>query len=106
MDLVTLNQIDEHAFTETLGEIFEHSPWIPRESWSDRPFSSIEELHQVLCKIVATAPQFKQLELICAHPDLAGKLAIAGELTDFSRAEQKSARLDALTPGQFEKFPF
>ena len=45
----------------------------------------------------------EQIGLICAHPDLAGKLAIAGELTDQSASEQKSARLDQLTAEQFSR---
>lgn len=103
MDLQTLNQLDQKAFTKTLGEIFEHSPWIPHATWTTRPFASIEELHRALCNRLEDADHTQKLDLIRAHPDLAGKLAVSGELTDFSTAEQQSARLDKLTPKQFEK---
>jgi urate oxidase len=42
-------------------------------------------------------PRDKQLALIRAHPDLAGKLALAGELTADSKKEQASAGLDRLS---------
>lgn len=50
------------------------------------------------------APREKQLELLRAHPDLAGKAAVAGELTLESGREQASAGLDRLTPEEFEFF--
>ncbi len=103
MDLDTLNQLDQTAFTTALGEIFEHSPWIPHATWDRKPFNSIESLHRFLCETLAVADESRKLELIRAHPDLAGKLAISGELTEFSAAEQQSAQLDKLTAEQFEK---
>ena len=66
-----------------------------------RPFADAEALYQALCDVLDEAPEERKVALIAAHPDLAGKLAIAGELTDFSTAEQQSARLDQLTPEQF-----
>lgn len=103
MDLEILNQHDQKAFTTALREIFEHSPWIPHATWERKPFSSIESLHASLCETLAVADESRKLELIRAHPDLAGKLAISGELTEFSTAEQQSAQLDQLTPEQFDK---
>ena len=42
--------------------------------------------------------------LIAAHPDLAGKLALAQGLTAESMQEQASAGLDRLTPDELAKF--
>lgn len=103
MDLSSLNQLDQSAFTSALADIFEHSPWIPEATWEQRSFQSIDDLHTQLCKTLDAAGEDQKLELIRAHPDLAGKLAVAGELTDFSTAEQASAQLDKLTPEQFER---
>jgi OHCU decarboxylase len=50
------------------------------------------------------APHNRQLALIRAHPDLAGKAAVAGELTAESTREQSSAGLDRLTPEEFARF--
>lgn len=46
----------------------------------------------------------RKLKLIRAHPDLAGKAAIAGELTQESSDEQKSAGIDRCTPGEYDRF--
>jgi OHCU decarboxylase len=46
----------------------------------------------------------QQIALIRAHPDLAGRAAVAGELTEESAREQASARLDQLTPAQYAEF--
>ena len=42
----------------------------------------------------------RQMALLNAHPDLAGRAAIAGELTEASRGEQAGAGLDRLTRGR------
>ncbi|NCZ99729.1 MAG: hypothetical protein EBZ03_11085, partial [Betaproteobacteria bacterium] len=45
-----------------------------------------------------------QNDLIAAHPELAAKAAIAGQLTDASRAEQTRSGLQACSPEEFEAF--
>ena len=102
MQLDTLNELDQAQFTEALGDIFEHSPWIPALTWEKRQFTGFKDLHGKLTETVEEATESQQLALIRAHPDLAGKLAVAGELTAFSTAEQQSARLDQLTTEQFD----
>ena len=102
MNLDTLNEMDQAEFAQALADIFEHSPWIPALTWERKPFLTLDDLHQNLTKTVVEASETQQLALIRAHPDLAGKLAVAGELTDFSTAEQRSAQLDKLTSEQFE----
>jgi 2-oxo-4-hydroxy-4-carboxy-5-ureidoimidazoline decarboxylase len=64
----------------------------------------VEGLHQALAAIVDAAPPERQLALLCAHPDLAGRLAVRGELTAESTAEQASAGLDKCTPEEFQRF--
>ncbi len=44
------------------------------------------------------------MQVLRAHPDLAGRLAIAGGLTADSKAEQASAGLDRLTPEEHQRF--
>jgi OHCU decarboxylase len=46
----------------------------------------------------------EKLGVLKAHPDLAGKLAQAGELTAESRGEQASAGLDRLTSADRSRF--
>lgn len=101
MTVASLNTVSQEAFTEMLGGLFEHSPWIAEGAASRRPFADAEALHAAHCAVLDEASVAQKVALIAAHPDLAGKLAIAGELTAFSTAEQQSARLDQLTPEQF-----
>ncbi|MEM9026638.1 MAG: 2-oxo-4-hydroxy-4-carboxy-5-ureidoimidazoline decarboxylase [Verrucomicrobiota bacterium] len=97
-----LNTLTADQFTETLNGIFEHSPWIPRKTFPKTPFDSWESLYSALCTTVDEAPESQQMDLITAHPDLAGKLAVANQLTEHSTGEQQSARLDQLSPERFE----
>lgn len=101
IDLKTLNSLSQTDFKQTLDGIFEHSPWIPQASHADAPFKDWEALYTGLCTVVDNASETKQLELIRAHPDLAGKLAVANQLTEHSTTEQASARLDQLSPERF-----
>lgn len=88
-------------FVTTLGDIFENSPWVADGAFAARPFASLGELHRAMCSVVAAADSETQLALIRAHPDLAGKAALAGELTAASRGEQAGAGLDRLTEDEY-----
>jgi 2-oxo-4-hydroxy-4-carboxy-5-ureidoimidazoline decarboxylase len=100
----TINTLDRDAFVERLGSLFEGSPWIAAETWHVRPFVDVDQLHDALCATMRAAPEQRQVALIRAHPDLAGKAAIAGDLTPESTREQASAGLDRLTPAEYERF--
>ncbi|NYT64350.1 2-oxo-4-hydroxy-4-carboxy-5-ureidoimidazoline decarboxylase [Alcaligenaceae bacterium] len=92
--LALLSQLDCDSFTEQLGDIFEHSPWVATAAWAQRPFNSISALHQAMVDAVFAAQHEQQLALIQAHPELAGKEAASGTLTHASTAEQRGAGLD------------
>lgn len=102
--LSTLNVMSLEPFVKTLGGIFEHSPWIAERAWHKRPFASVTAFHQTMCDVVRDASEEKQLELIRAHPDLAGKAALAGDLTDSSKREQAGAGLDRLSAEEYQHF--
>ncbi len=102
--LTELNQINQSEFTRVVGPVFEHSPWIAEMTWPQRPFVSVEQLHDALCQTVRAAGQEKQLALIRAHPDLVGRAALAGTLTRESTGEQASAGLNALSPAEIALF--
>lgn len=99
-----LNGLDRHAFVDELGEIFEHSPWIADAAYDARPFANLQALYQTLTDTVRGAETTRQMELIAAHPDLAGKAAREGSMTTDSKREQASAGLDQLTEQEFEEF--
>jgi 2-oxo-4-hydroxy-4-carboxy-5-ureidoimidazoline decarboxylase len=97
MKLDELNSLDETDFVNLLGGLFEHSPWVAEQVWPKRPFGSWRELHTHMVQVVRQAPREKQLALLRAHPELAGKEAQAGTLTGSSTQEQASVGLTALT---------
>jgi OHCU decarboxylase len=103
LDIAEVGELDRHAFVARFGGVFECSPWVAEQAYASGPFADVADLHRAMAALVARAPRERQLELIRAHPDLAGRAAIAGDLTPESTAEQASAGLDRLTPAQFER---
>lgn len=103
-NLADLNTAPADRFVETLGGIFEHSPWVADAVAPSRPFAGLDALHGAMVAAVEAADEAQKLALLRAHPDLAGKLARAGALTEASTAEQASAGLDRLTEEEFQRF--
>lgn len=95
----------EKEFIERYGGIYEHSPWVAERAAALLDDSAdIDVIARVMADCVDNASVGWQLSLIRAHPDLAGKAAIAGELTDSSKAEQASAGLDSCSPEEYARF--
>ena len=93
-------------FVERYGGIYEHSPWVAEgvKSLLENSVPDTELLANLMADCVDNASVDTQLELIRAHPDLAGKAQVAGELTAESTEEQSKAGLDQCTTDEFEKF--
>jgi 2-oxo-4-hydroxy-4-carboxy-5-ureidoimidazoline decarboxylase len=104
LTLADVNRMSAAEFRETLGGVFEHSPWIAERAWAARPFASLESLHATMTGVVRAAAPAEQLALLRAHPDLAGRAARASALSASSRAEQSGAGLDRLTDEEYERF--
>ncbi|WP_447555380.1 2-oxo-4-hydroxy-4-carboxy-5-ureidoimidazoline decarboxylase [Vreelandella sp. EE22] len=101
------SQCSLQAFLDHYGDIFEHSPWVAENAWQegldethDGPAALAEKMGSVLLK---AAPE-RQIEVIQAHPDLAGKAAMAGDLTASSKSEQAGAGLDQCSADEFTRF--
>jgi 2-oxo-4-hydroxy-4-carboxy-5-ureidoimidazoline decarboxylase len=103
MKLTQLNTLSVDAFVATLAGIFEHSPWVADAVAAQRPFTSVGALYDAMCRTVDTAGETAQLALINAHPELAGKAAVRGELTEESTREQGGAGLNQCSPEEFTK---
>jgi OHCU decarboxylase len=97
LTLERVNALREDEFEAAFAALFEHSPWVARAAWARRPFASLGALHGAFEAAMRDAPRERQLDLIRAHPELAGREAEEGELTDESTREQASAGLDRLT---------
>jgi 2-oxo-4-hydroxy-4-carboxy-5-ureidoimidazoline decarboxylase len=102
--LQELNDADQEQFVAAIGHIFEGSPHFSARAWEQRPFDGVDALYDALASAMWRALATEQMALIRAHPDLAGKAAIAGDLTTDSTREQASAGLDRLTPDEFARF--
>lgn len=96
-------KLDE--FVNCYGGIYEHSSWVAEESFVAA--ASVEDIHElaaIFANCVDRADHARKLALIRAHPDLAGKAAMSGELTEESSAEQASAGIDQCTIEEYEQF--
>ena len=101
------SQMERDTFVSTYGGIFEHSPWVAEHAHQlelGPAHDTAIGLHNALCRAFRAADPAKQMAVLCAHPDLAGKLATAKRLTAESTSEQASAGLDALTDAERVQF--
>lgn len=100
--LMQLNAMPVTDFVGTLGGVFEHSAWVAQSVAGRRPFDSVDALHAAMKASVQAAPVAAQLALIQAHPQLAGRAAVRGELTLASSLEQAGAGLDQCSPEDYQ----
>ncbi|SDD27535.1 2-oxo-4-hydroxy-4-carboxy-5-ureidoimidazoline decarboxylase [Cupriavidus sp. YR651] len=101
--IAQLNAMPEAEFVQVLGGIYEHSPWFAEAAAKQRPLADAAALAVALRDAVDTAGRDAQLKLVRAHPELAGKAAVRGELTAESTREQAGAGLDQCTPEEFKR---
>ena len=93
------------SFVAKFGGIYEHSSWVAERAEPHLEESlAVDDVARVMADCVDNASTERQLELIRAHPDLAGKAQVAGELTAESTTEQASAGLEQCTQDEYEQF--
>ena len=103
---LTLQQINTASADEAatlLDGLYEHSPWVAQAALAHRPFRSLAHLKHVMANVVRDAGTDKQLTLIRAHPELAGKAMVSQTLTAESTNEQGEAGLTDCTPEEFAR---
>lgn len=99
--------LSREAFVAAFADIYEHSPWVAECVFAQGigpEDDAIEHLHGRMARVLLNAGREAQLALINAHPDLAGKAAMRGELTAASSAEQAGAGIDACSAEEFARF--
>ena len=101
LSLDQVNALDQADFTALLGGIYEHSPWVARRSWPQRPFESLSRLQAAMAQALDSASADERMAVIRAHPELSGKAAVRRDLTADSRREQTGAGLDQCTAEEF-----
>ena len=99
-----LNRMAVSDFTTRFGDVAEHSPWVAERAAGARPFADRDAVVDAFAAALRGAARDEQLAVLRAHPDLAGRAAIAGDLSEDSRKEQAGAGLDRLTREEFERF--
>ena len=101
------SEMSEAEFVDVFGGVYEHSPWIAKTAFQKGLSSKNNTpsgLSETLQVVVADAEHQQLFDLINAHPDLAGKAAVDGKLTEESTSEQSGAGIDQCTVEEFEKF--
>lgn len=91
------------------GDVYEHSPWVAKAAWQHgitEAHDTPDGLAELMGLMLQQANSEQQIAVIRAHPDLAGKAAMAGELTQDSTSEQAGAGLDQCSPDEFARFEY
>ena len=99
--------LSRDEFIATFADIYEHSPWVAAAAYDQGQLSELDDiqtLHARMSEILLNADHARQLALINAHPDLAGKAAVQGQLTESSTNEQAGAGIHECTPEEFQRF--
>lgn len=99
--------MSREQFVELFADIYEHSAWVAEKVFDQglvEEDNKIDILQSKMAKILNESTKQQQLDLINAHPDLAGKAAINGELTDASTSEQSGAGIQLCSPEEFDRF--
>lgn len=97
LSIEEVNGYEQRQFIETLGWVFEHSPWVAERVWHRRPFASCAHLCEAMNGEVAKASMEEKLALLRAHPDLGTRAKISPS----SAGEQAGAGLDRLTEDEY-----
>ena len=101
------SKLTRTLFVERFGGVYEHSRWVAEAAY-DSGLSAAEDtadgLARAMARAMAGGSEAAKRALIAAHPDLAGKLALAKALTADSTREQRSAGLDRLSADELQRF--
>lgn len=103
LGLDQLNASGQAEIARLLAGLYEHSPWVAEKAAANAPFATARALLDALQGAVLAADPAQQIELICRHPELAGREAAAGTMTAASTSEQGRLGLDRLTRAEFEE---
>jgi len=104
---LTPSSLTREDFVKAFADIYEHSPWVAEKAFDlghGSDLDDIETLHARMSDILLSADHATQLALINAHPDLAGKAAVQGQLTEASTNEQAGAGIHQCTAEEFARF--
>ena len=101
LTLADLNHATASQFCAHLQGIYEHSPWIAERVLVQRPFLTLAALKRAMVETVRAATHEEQMDLLRAHPELAGRAMVAGALTAESSHEQTTTGLTHCSPDEY-----
>ena len=104
LPLAVVNALPPQAFVAAFGDVAERSPWVAELAARRRPYADRAGMVAAFAAALDTIDAAAQIALLNAHPDLAGRAAIAGDIAADSRREQAGAGLDRLTAEEFARF--
>ncbi|PSC04490.1 OHCU decarboxylase [Alsobacter soli] len=104
LPLTQVNELSHDDFLRAFAGIAEDAPWVAERADAQRPFADRPSMVNAFQRVIVAASEAEQTALLRAHPDLAGRAAVAGELTSESTAEQAGAGLGSLTQAEFARF--
>ncbi len=100
LTIAAVNPMSQAEFVEQFGAVFEETPAIAHQTWTQRPFADVADLHQKMVAVVDQLSPDEQLALIQAHPDLGSR----AQMADASVQEQTGAGLTQLSASEYERF--
>ncbi|KAG7158948.1 2-oxo-4-hydroxy-4-carboxy-5-ureidoimidazoline decarboxylase-like [Homarus americanus] len=98
MQMSEVNAMNYEEFIAVFGNTVEHCSLCAAAVWRYRPFRDVRHLHDEICKFLDDLPLAGREGVLRSHPDLAGRLAKEGKLTQESQMEQRAAGMGDLTP--------
>jgi OHCU decarboxylase len=101
------SRMSRGLFVERFGGVYEHAPWVAEAAYDaglSADADSAAGLAVAMKRAMLAGDDAARRTLINAHPDLAGKLALAKTLTPESTGEQAGAGLDRLTGEELARF--
>lgn len=107
---VLFDSLDEADFVSLFGSVYEHSPWVAERVWRQKAehpknySDDIQKIQVAMKEVVEQSTDEQKLMLLRAHPDLAGKAALAGTMTAESKSEQAGAGLDQCSDEELARF--
>jgi 2-oxo-4-hydroxy-4-carboxy-5-ureidoimidazoline decarboxylase len=104
VSLVYLNTTDRAGFEQVIGALFEKNSWVAARAYLQRPFLDLAALHRAMTTVIFSASPEEQIELIQSHPELVGREAVSGTLSNASQQEQAKAGLTNLSPAEISQF--
>jgi 2-oxo-4-hydroxy-4-carboxy-5-ureidoimidazoline decarboxylase len=103
ISLAALNALPKREFMRLLGDVVEHSAWVAERAFTRRPFASLDDLNAQLMACIRESGNSDMVALFNRHPELAGREAVAGEMTESSTGEQGRLGLIRLPPRQYHR---